>query len=92
MDIFHTKECEICNQKIADADFTTHLKDCKEGETWVVGEGDVEHNKEDRMVVTSGECVSLSEWIRMDKSWNLLVPICTCCWQFFLLLLWLYLG
>jgi len=61
MDIFHTKECEICNQKIADADFKTHLKDCQEGETWVFGEGDVEHNKEDRMVVTSGECVPLSE-------------------------------
>ena len=55
MDIFHTKECEICNQKIADADFKIHLKDCQEGERVV------EHNKEDRMVVTSEECVLLSE-------------------------------
>ena len=60
MDIFHTKECEICNQKIADADFKMHLKDCQEGETWVLGEGDVEH-KEDSVVVTSGECAPLSE-------------------------------
>ena len=61
MDIFHTKECEICNQKIADADFKTHLKDCQERETWVFSEEDVEHNKQDRMMVTSGECVPLSE-------------------------------
>ena len=60
MDIFHTKECEICNQKIADADFKTHLKDCQEGKTGVFGEGDVEH-KEDSVVVTSGERVPLSE-------------------------------
>jgi len=61
MDIFHTKECEICNQKIADADLKMHLKNCQGGETCVFGEGDVEHNKEERMVVTSGECVPLSE-------------------------------
>ena len=61
MDIFHTKQCEICNQKIADADFKTHLKDCQERETWVFGEGDVEHNKQDRMMLTSEECVPLSE-------------------------------
>ena len=61
MDIFHTRECEICNLKIADADFKTHLKDCHEGETRIFGEGDVEHNKEDRMVVTSEECMPLSE-------------------------------
>ena len=61
MDIFHTKECEICNQKIADADFKKHLKACQEGETWVFGEGNVEHTKEDRIVVTSGECVPMSE-------------------------------
>ena len=61
MDIFHTKECEICNQKIADADFKMHLKACQEGETWVFGEGNVEHSKEDRIVVTYGECVPMSE-------------------------------
>ena len=61
MDIFHTKECEICNQKIADADFKMHLKDCQERETGVFGEGDVEHNKEERMVTTSEERVQSSE-------------------------------
>ena len=61
MDIFHAKECEICNLKIADADFMTHLKDCHEEKACGLSEGDVEHIKEDHMVITSEEGVPLSE-------------------------------
>ena len=53
--------CEICNLKIGDADFKKHLKDCHEEESFVFSEGGVEHNKEERMVITSEEGVPLSE-------------------------------
>ena len=61
MDIFHAKECDIRNLKIVDADFMTHSKDCHEKKACVSSEGDVEHIKEDHMVITSEEGVPLSE-------------------------------
>ena len=39
----------------------THLKDCHEEKACGLSEGDVEHIKEDHMVITSEEGVPLSE-------------------------------